>query len=104
MDREADRSSGSGSQTCVQARLIPTRSVLVNDSLARHPIDQRDGLLERAARARQIVAGNRRPHVLQRGTQPGSELTIVLAVLQTLTMRLQRGFVRSHLIFYLRNP
>ena len=54
--------------------------------------------------AGQIVAVDGGADALQRVAQPRTELAVVLAVLQTLTMRFERGCMRSHVISYLRNP
>src|SRR5947208_11206659 len=88
--------SRSRSRAVRQPRLVARRGVLVNDALARHPVDERNRLSERRLGRRQIVAVDRHAHVLERAAQARTELTIVLAVLQTLSMRFERRLVRSH--------
>ena len=36
--------------------------------------------------------------------QPGAELAVPFAILETLTVRFQRRCMRSHVIDYLQNP
>ena len=54
--------------------------------------------------AGQVVAVDRRADVPERVAQPRAELAVVLAVLQTLTMRFERGCMRSHVISTSRTP
>jgi len=65
----------------LQPRLVTARSVAVDDALARHLVDQRDGFLQRVLRAGQIFAVDCRTNVFQRRAQPRAELAVVLAVL-----------------------
>src|SRR5437762_7301978 len=95
---------GARSQPRGEARLVPARGVSVNNPLAGHLVDERDGLLQRRFRAGQIVAVDRRADALERAAQPRAELAVVLAVLYTLTMRLERRCVRSHVLVNLRKP
>ena len=76
----------------------------MDDALARHLVDERDRLLQRRLRAGQIVAVDGGADALERAAQARTELAVVLAVLQTLTMRLERGCMRSHVIGNLRKP
>src|SRR6185295_1865782 len=90
-------------ETRRQTRLVAAGGVAMDDPLARHLVDERDGLLQRRLGAGQIVAVDRRAHALERVAQARAELTVVLAVLETLPMRLERGCMRSHVISSLRN-
>ena len=81
-----------------QPRLVAAGGVAVNDALARHLVDERDRLFQRRFGARQIVAVDRGADALERVAQARAELAIALAVLQTLSMRFERGCVRSHVI------
>ena len=48
--------------------------------------------------AREIVAVDGRADAFQRVAQPGPELTVPFTILETLSMRLERGCMRSHVI------
>src|SRR5437867_3889289 len=96
--------SAARGETAAEARLVAARGVLVDDALTGHPIDQGHRLLEGGLRSGQIVAVDRRADAAKRVAQTGAELAVLLAVLQTLTMRLERGCVRSHVVNILRNP
>ena len=76
----------------------------MNNALARHLVDERDGLFQRGLGAGQVVAVDGGADALQRIAQARPELAVVLAVFQTLTMRFERGCMRSHVIESLRNP
>src|SRR6266496_925299 len=95
------RHLGSSGETRGEARLVAPGRVLVNDAFARHFVDQRHALPKSGACRAEIVAGNGRANGLERVSKPRTELPVVLAVLQTLPMRLERGCVRSHVISYL---
>ncbi len=75
----------------------------MNDAFACHLVDERDRLLQRGSRAGEIVLGDRGADASERVPQLGSELTIALSMPETLTIRLQRGCVRSHVGDYLQN-
>ena len=75
----------------------------MNDALARHLVDERDGILQRALRTGEVVAIDGCADAPQGVSQPSSELTVLFAILETLTMRFQRRFMRSHVIDYLQN-
>ena len=69
----AGEAAGAGAETrsaaCAasrrrQARLVAAGGVAVNDALARHLVDERDGLLQRVLRGGQIVAVDGRADVL----------------------------------------
>src|SRR5262249_58867932 len=85
-----------------EPRLVAAGGVLVNNPFACHPIDQRNRVFQRRLRAGQIVAVDGGADALQRAAEPRPELPVVLAVLQTLPVRLERGCVRSHVIYNLR--
>src|SRR5207245_32383 len=72
----------------VQARLVPAGRVPVNDSLARHLVDERDGFLQSRFRRGQILALDCGPDAFQRASQARAKLPVVLAMLDTLTMGL----------------
>ena len=77
----------------------------MNDSLARHFVDERYRLPQRILCAGEIVAVDRRPDAPQRAAQAGTELAIVFAVLDTLSVRFDRGcMLGSHVIYYPQNP
>jgi hypothetical protein len=76
----------------------------MDDALARHLVDQGHRLFERGFRRRLVLAVDGRAHALQRAAQAGSELSIVLAVFDTLSMRFERRLMRSQRLFNLRNP
>lgn len=76
----------------------------MDDALARHTVDERDRLFERRLGGREILAVDGRTDTPQGVAQLRPELPIVLPILQTLTMRLERGCMRSHLNAYLQNP
>jgi hypothetical protein len=78
------------------AGLVAGGRVAMNDALACHAIDQRDGLTERRLRACEVLPVDGHANRLERGPQTGPELTVALTVLETLPMRLQRGCVRRH--------
>ena len=59
-----------------EARLVTAGGVPVDDALAGHLVDQRDGLLERGLRAGQIVAVDRGADVLERVAQTRTELAV----------------------------
>jgi hypothetical protein len=96
--------SAAGGETAAEARLVAAGGVLVDHALAGHPIDQGNGLLEGAFRSGQIVAVDGGADVAKRVAQTRAELAVLLAVLQTLTMRFERGCVRSHVVNILPNP
>lgn len=73
-----------------QPGLVSTGCVAVNDTLARHLVDERDGLLERALSRRLIVSVNCGANALQRSAQARAKLAIALAVIYTLPMRFER--------------
>ena len=75
----------------------------MDDALAGHLVDQRNGLLQGVFGASQIVLVNGRPDIPQRTAQVRTELAIVLTVLDTLPVRLERGCMLGHVIYYLRN-
>src|SRR4051812_19249787 len=87
-----------------QARLVAAGGVPVNNALARHLVDERDGLLQPAFGARQVVAVDGGADGLEGVAQARPELPVALAILETLPMRFERGFVRCHVIFNLRKP
>ena len=68
----------------------------MDDPLAGQFVDQRDRLLQRGPRAVQIVAVNGGPDRFQRAAQPAAKLPVTFAMLETLTVRLLGGCVRSH--------
>jgi hypothetical protein len=87
----------------VQPRLISTGGVAVDDALARHLVDERHGFLERCFRSSQVFAVDGGADVLERAAQSRTVLPVALAVLQTLSVRFERGCVRSHVNSSLRN-
>ena len=52
----------------------------------------------------EIVAADGGADVSQRIPQPGTELAVVLPILQTLPVRLERGCMRGHVVANLRKP
>ena len=86
-----------------QPRLVAAGGVAVDDALARHLVDQRDRVLQRLLRGREVLAVDGRANALERAAQPRAELAVVLAVLETLSVRLQRGCMRSHVTSSLQN-
>jgi hypothetical protein len=75
----------------------------VNNSLARHLVDERGGFFQCSFGGGEIVVVDRRPDAFERIAQPRTELPVVLAVLQALTMRFERGCVTGHGLAYLQN-
>ena len=64
-----------------QARLVAAGRVPVNNALAGHLVDERDGLLQSALRARQVVAVDGGADGLEGVAQARTELAVALAVL-----------------------
>ena len=94
---------GSSSDAGRQARLIPACGVAMNDTLARHLVDERDRLLQSALGSINILTIDCGANALERAAKPRAKLAVALPVLYTLFVRLERGCVRSHLINYLQN-
>ena len=75
----------------------------MNDALARHLVDERDGILQRSLGGGEIVAVDGGADASEGIAQPGAKLAVLFTILETLSVRLQRGCMRSHVIDYLRN-
>ena len=100
----ADRAAlRAGRESAMQPRLVAPGGVPMDDAFARHPVDERNGLLQRRFGGSQVVAVDGRADAPERAAQVRAELAVALAVLETLTMRLERGCMRSHVNSYLRN-
>src|SRR5207237_4166810 len=86
-----------------QPRFVAPGGIAMNNALARHPVDERDSVLQRSFGGTQIVAVDCRADAFERPAQTRPELTVALAVLQALTMRFERRCVTGQDVLYLRN-
>src|SRR5206468_3633869 len=86
-----------------ESRLVAPGGIPMNNPFARHLVDERDRVLQRVARAGQIVLVDGRADALERGPEPRAEAPVVFAVIETLSMRLERRCVRCHVISNLQN-
>src|SRR4029079_9951337 len=78
--------------------------VPVNNAFAGHLVDERDSLLQPVLCTRHVVDVDGGADSIQDDSQAAPELPVALAVLETLPMRFERGFVRCHVIVNLRKP
>jgi hypothetical protein len=86
-----------------QTRFVAAGSVAMNNPLARHLVDERDGLLQRGFGGADVVLVDRRADALEHSAQARPELSIAFAIFQALTVRFQRGFMTGQDVLYLRN-
>jgi len=73
----------------------------MDETFARHLVDQRNRRAQRVLHAGRITGVDGRADVAQRAAQPRTHLAIALATFDVLTMSFQRGIVTSHLILVL---
>src|SRR4030095_10814027 len=85
--------SGSGRNSRRQARFVASGGVAMNNSLARHLVDERGGFFQCSFGGGELVVVDSRPDDFERLATPPTELPVVLAMLQALTMRFERGCV-----------
>ena len=68
-------------EAAAEPRLVAAGGVLVNDTFAGHPVDQRDRLLESGLRSGEVVAVDGGAYTAERVAQTRTELAVPLAVL-----------------------
>jgi hypothetical protein len=79
-----------------ETRFVASRRVAVDQPLAGHLVDERDGLADRILQLIRRPGVDSRADVAERVAQARAELTVVLAALEVLPVRLERGFVTGH--------
>ena len=87
------RRFGLGCQPRREPRLVTASGISVDDTLAGHLVDERDGFFEGGFGGRHVVAVDRDADAPQGVTQAGTVLTVALVVLETLTVRFERRCV-----------
>src|SRR6185436_16041150 len=78
-----------------EAGLVPGSSVVVNDDLRGHFVDDRERLVQRGLGFGLFAGGDRAANVLQRRPELGPQRAIVLSPNECLTMGLHRRLVSS---------
>ena len=95
--------SGPRGKPAREARLVAAGGVSMNDALGRHLVDERNGLLQGVLGGLQVIAVDGGADFPEGIAQARPILTVALAVLETLTVRFERGFMTGHVDNYLQN-